>query len=181
MQKVNSLVCVLGLLCVCAYARSEDTTTLNQAIETAKQRKTAELSLNASAHGRPQAGVVPGSTAKERVVKPMPKLWSIQGVGHALTAEVMYDGRIYELSFTNDAIRVGDWLLESLTAKEVVLTQAKYFGKTERSTRHEIRLQVPRAAQAAQLFPATTATESDAQGNVTSAGRPPVPFELLRP
>jgi len=181
MQKVNSLVGVLGLLCVCAYAQTEDTTTLNQAIETAKQRKITELTLNASAHARPQAGVVASSVSKERVVKPIPKLWSIQGVGHALTAEVMYEGQIHELSFTNDAIRVGDWLLESLTAKEAVLTQAKYFGKTERSPRREIRLQVPSTAQAAQIFPTTTTTERDAQGNVASSGRPPVPFELLRP
>jgi hypothetical protein len=188
MPKVNSLVCLLSLVGVSAYAQTDGTTTLNQAIETAKQRKAAELNFNASAYARPQTGATASSTSKGQVAKPIPKLWSIQGVGHALKAEVMYQGLIYEISFENDAIRVGDWLLESLSAKELVLVQPKYFGKTEVSARREIRLQVPSTTQTVQIFPVTATTgiesvsaQGDAlPGNAATAGRPPVPFELLR-
>jgi hypothetical protein len=127
--------------------------------------------------------------SKGQVVNPIPKLWSIKGLGHALKAEVIYQGHIYELSFENDAIRVGDWLLESLSSKELVLVQLKYFGKAEISGRREIRLQVPSTTQADQIFPMTaaigmelpTALGDASQGNTATPGRPPVPFELLRP
>jgi hypothetical protein len=188
MRKVNRLIFMLSLIGLSAYAQNQGLTTLNQAIAIAKQRKAAELSLNTDAYASSQTAAANVSTSNKQVRKPIPQLWSIQGVGNELKAEVIYQGRIHELSFENNAIRIGDWLLESLTAKEIVLVQPKLFGKAEITARREIHLQVPSTQQAVQIFPMAAVIGNDSpgaigdesQGKNATTGRPPVPFELLR-
>lgn len=197
MRRANKFVVVLA--CVCsmgAHAQGASSTTLSQAIDTAKARKSVELSISARAFGGAPAST-PSTTnnLSKPALAPL-KLWSIQGVGNTLHAEVLYQGRIYDVSIANDAVRVGNWLLVGLTDDEATFVPAGLGRKNITTSGQMIRLQVPRSSQAtSQVFPtqslgltsastaalSATAIPSDATNALNSAPRLPVPFELLKP
>jgi hypothetical protein len=186
MQKANKLLLLLA--CVASFslhAQVSASSTLSQAIETAKARKAIEL--NANVNIGEQNRTSEPSVKKSATVQ-LPKLWSIQGVGGALRAEVMYQGRMHEVSIANDAVQVGHWMLVGLTDQ---VAEFRLTGDGKKSTKNSaqtIRLKVPDRQNVTQIFPTTSGFGMQANAMPLPLGaapvqamRPPVPFDLLKP
>lgn len=197
MRRANKFVVVLACVCsVGAYAQGTNSTTLSQAIDTAKARKSVELNISARAFGGAPASTSSTTNSNSKPALSPLKLWSIQGVGNSLHAEVLYQGRIHDVSIATNDVRVGNWLLVGLTDEEATFVPVGMGGKNITTSKQMLRLQVPRSSQAtSQVFPtqslglmspstaalSATAIPSDAASALSSASRVPVPFELLKP
>jgi hypothetical protein len=197
MQRVNKFGVVLA--CVCsmgAYAQGTNSTTLSQAIDTAKARKSVELNISAREFGGAPASTSSTTNSKSKTALSPLKLWSIQGVGNSLHAEVLYQGRIHDVSIATNEVRVGNWLLVGLTDEEATFVPSGWGGKNITTSGQMIRLQVPRSSQATSQFfptqsfglmsPSTAALSAstipnDAASALSSISRVPVPFELIKP
>ncbi len=115
MQKLNKRVATWLLCTLCAsaaYAQSAGAT-LEQAIEMARASKSGELGLRPAQRGNNE----PVALAKPvRTEVTQPKVWSITGLNRDLTAEVVYEGKVYPLSLMRNQLRVGPWMLVRLSA-----------------------------------------------------------------
>ena len=204
MQKVNNwLLFIILFFCNAAYPQSNGNTTLNQAIEAARVRKMLELNLSASAMGTlPTAPHPVTQTAAETKtktktrVKTLPQLWSIQGLSNALRAEVVYEGRIYEVSFINDELRIGDWILVGLNEQEAEMAYLESDGNTTYAKADVVRLRLPKNALAAsEMFAKAVSLNESATGaplptgiappdvipNTKNISKLPSPLNLLKP
>jgi hypothetical protein len=176
MQKVNKLACAtVFMLCMNSYAQTPPTTTLNQAIEVVKARKTAELNFTTQVYSnapKPLANAIP---AQKNNTDTSLKLWSIRGLGRDLRAEVIYQGQIKEVSFAAENIRVGNWFLVGLTEHEA---QFSVLNKNGKLSQNQIHLKLPSRSELATLWPNPLLEGV----NLTDGSmRPPVPMSLLKP
>lgn len=201
MQKANKLwggALVWCLLMSGAWAQN----TLDQAIESAKARKAAELKLNLkgpAALDQPAASAAaapvkapPSDAAGARSGSPL-KLWSIRGVAHGLVAEVLYQGRMHTVSMDGQLAdaRIGDWVLLSLTQEgaEFALRDGRKKARAGRDRTLSLTLPSGSAAMAAYFPPSPL----ELQALAMPAGMPvmgqlpgldarmPVPLNLLKP
>lgn len=176
MQKANKLACTtLIMICMNIDAQTPTANTLNQAIEVIKARKTSEL--NATTQGYSNIPIVEANLkdGKGKIVNQTIKLWSIRGVGNELTAEIIYQEKIVEVSFESKNIKVGKWLLMGITENEVEFAELTKNGKLSPL---RLRLKLPKASEVAAMWPSSILDGV----NLTEGGyRLPVPMSVLRP
>lgn len=167
MQKANKLACAsLIVLSVTISAQAPPATTLNQAIEVIKARKTSELNASTQAYSNTPTVEFNKKNGKEKIANHTIKLWSIRGIGNDLTAEVIYQEKIVEVSFESKKIKVGKWLLVGITENEVEFLELNKKGKLSPL---KLQLKLPQASEVASMWP------------TLNIDRPPVPMSMLRP
>jgi len=176
MQKANKLACAtLFMWCMSSFAQTPPTTTLNQAIEVVKARKTAELNLTTQAYSNAPKPEVQATPTKKINTDTSIQLWSIRGLGEDLRAEVVYQGQIKEVSFASEKIRIGQWFLVGLTEDEAQFSVLTPSGKLSKK---QLRLKLPQRSEWAGIWPAPLLEGMNmADGTL----RPPVPLSLLKP
>lgn len=178
MQKANKLACVTAfMLCMNSQAQTPPATTLNQAIEVVKARKTAELNFTTQAYSNAPKSQANATPTQKKNTDTSLKLWSIRGLGGDLRAEVVYQGQIKEvsLSLTDEKMRIGPWFLVSLTEDEALFSMLTRNGQLSKK---QIRLQLPERTELATLLPNPLFEGLNlADGTL----RPPVPLSLLKP
>lgn len=176
MQKANKLTCAaLIMLCMNLYAQTPAANTLNQAIEVIKSRKTSELNTTTRAYSNTPIVETNIKNGKEKMVNSTIKLWSIRGVGNELTAEIIYQEKIVEVSFESQQIKVGKWLLVGITENEVEFAELSKNGKLSPV---RLRLKLPKASEVASMW---SSSMTDGMNLTEGASRTPVPMSLLRP
>ena len=191
MQKANNALLMLMLtlspiVWSQPQAQPQPQTMLSDAIQVAKTRKAADIALNLSAYNIKPAATGESGTSLKTPLE-LPKLWSIRGVGNALYAEVIYQGRIHEVSLVQeDNLRVGDWLLVGLTTQEALFTHLAGSAHPMRKEPVKLRLSLTASIKhindlSAQPSTGSTLAESAPLTSNANPARPPVPFELLRP
>ena len=175
MQKVNKLACAsVFMLCMNSFSQTPPTTTLNQAIEVVKARKTLELNLSTQPYSNAPKVEANTPSNKPNASKNTIQLWSIRGLGDDLRAEVIYQGQIKEVSFAAENIRVGNWFLVGLTENEVQLAMVSN-GKLSKK---QIHLKLPQRSELATLWPNPLLEGVNLQDGSL---RPPVPLSMLKP
>ena len=182
MQKANKFACAsLVLLCLAAHTETPTPTTLNQAIEVVKARKTLELNATAQTYSTtPKLETTTSSTSAATTNQKNPKkntleLWAIRGVGEDLRAEVIYQGEIKEVSFASEKIRIGNWFLVGINDKEAEFSILNANGKLSSK---KLRLKLPQPSELAALWPNPL---QEGGGSADGSTRPPVPMSLLKP
>ncbi|WP_310646359.1 hypothetical protein [Limnohabitans sp.] len=182
MQKLNKCVATWLLCTFCAsaaYAQSTGTT-LEQAIELARASKSGELGLRPGVRASSESVPLP-KPARTEVVQP--KIWSITGLDRDLTAEVVYEGKVYPLSLVRNHRRVGPWMLVRLSANSADFA---YLPKGQQMSKKVHMVEVFPPASHAQLqgyFEAPLLMGAPVVGSATGVlgARPPLPPELMRP
>lgn len=112
---------------------------------------------------------------KEKKTNNLIRLWSIQGLGHDLRAEVIYQEKIIEVSFDSQRMKVGNWLLVGMTEKEIEFSALNKNGKL---TNTRLRLKLPQTSEFATIWPNPTI---DGMSLTDGTARPPVPLSMLKP
>jgi hypothetical protein len=179
MQKLNKCVAIWLLGTACATAADAQTMggTLEQAIELARANKSGELGLRPAQRASSEPALV---TKPVRAEVTQPKLWSITGLDRDLTAEVVYEGKVYPLSLVRDQLRAGPWMLVRLSANSADFAYLPNGQHMNEKT------------QVVQAFPPTSHVQMQgyfdtplmaapvAASNALGV-RPPLPPELMRP
>jgi hypothetical protein len=157
-----------------SFSQTPPATTLNQAIEVVKARKTAELNFTTQVYSNAPKPLTNAIPAQKNNTDTSLKLWSIRGLGGDLRAEVIYQGQIKEVSFAAENIRVGNWFLVGLTENEVQLAMISN-GKLSKK---QIHLKLPQRSELATLWPNPLLEGVNLQDGSL---RPPVPLSMLKP
>ena len=185
MQKPNKcwatwLLCMLFFGAACAQ---NSNSTIEQAIEIARANKSGELGLRPAARADSEPLVSLPKTVRAQTAAP--KVWSITGVGRDLTAEVIYEGKVYPLSLVRDQVRAGPWMLLRLSTHSADFA---YLPTGKRWTEKTPVVQAFPPSDPAQMqsyFEApmalTTPVASVGVGAGALGARPPLPPELMRP
>jgi hypothetical protein len=157
-------------------------TTLEQAIEMARANKSGELGLRPAQRVNSEPALVSKSVRAEVT---QPKVWSITGLDRDLTAEVVYEGKVYPLSLMRSQLRAGPWMLVRLSAHSADFA---YLPNGQRMGEKTQVVQAFPPASHAQMqgyFDAPVLLAAPLAGVVSGAPalgvRPPLPPELMRP
>jgi len=184
MPKLNKCVAIWLLGTACATAAYAQTMggTLEQAIEMARASKSGELGLRPAQRASSEPALV---NKHVRAEVTQPKLWSITGLDRDLTAEVVYEGKVYPLSLVRDQLRAGPWMLVRLSAHSADFA---YLPNGQRMGEKTQVVQAFPPASHAQMqgyFDAPVLLAAPVAGVVSGAHalgvRPPLPPELMRP
>ena len=182
MQKANKFVCAsIFTVCLAAHTQTPPATTLNQAIEVVKARKTSELNATTQAYSTtPKVEPTPTSAPapainKKITTKNTLELWAIRGIGEDLRAEVVYKGEIKEVSFASEKIRIGNWFLVGINDKEAEFSVLNANGKLSPKI---IRLKLPQSSELASIWPSPLL---EGMNPTDGSSRPPVPMSMLKP
>jgi hypothetical protein len=162
MQKVNLfkrvLYCVMYLMLCSASIAS---TLLDQAIDSAKSRRAAEL-----------LGQSPSAPApRSPISNAQPQLWALSGINNSLTAEVLYQGQVTRVPLKKGA-RVHAWRVTDFD------DQGISFGGKSSAKRYLPAAQKGSTGQAFLL--GMDASQAGTNGNAQSAAAnlplPPPPY-----
>lgn len=176
MQKANKFICAgVFMLCMQAHTQTLPISTLNQAIEVMKARKALEVNSTLQALSYTPKLEPTATTNKTTPSKNSLELWAIRGLGHDLSAEVLYQGQIKEVSFASEKLRIGNWLLVGINEKEVEFSALHTNGKL---SSRKIRLTLPQPSDLNSMMPNAS---QEGVYSADSASRPPVPMSLLKP
>lgn len=104
MQKASLIKWVIGSLWAVSACNSPASTLLDQAIDSAKSRQAAEL-----ARKEPTTST---SDHNIKISSAPPQLWALAGINDALTAEVLYQGKVARVPLKKGA-RVHVWRVTS--------------------------------------------------------------------
>lgn len=176
MQKANKLVCAtIFMLYMNIHAETPPATTLNQAIDVIKARKASELNVNSQAYSNAPKVDSKKESNKDKPTDNSIKLWSINGVGNNLRAEIIYQGKIKEVSISSKNMQVGNWVLVGISEKEAIFSA---FAKNGKLSRMRLRLKLPQPSEYASIWPAPIMSDMNLTGGPM---RPPVPMSMLNP
>lgn len=180
MQKLSKCLTsfALGALCVGVAWAQNSNSTLEQAIEIARASKSGELGLRTAVRTDSEVSSLPKSV---RPAAALPKVWSIAGIDRDLTAEVVYEGKVYPLSLNKNQVRVGPWMLLRLSANSADFA---YLPNGQRMTDKTKVIEAFPPASTSQMqgyFDAPVTLGAPVAGPGALGTRPPLPPELMRP